>query len=66
MKQFKEFMRGASIDNFKDSSFSRSTKESVPNTLVQEFLDDVFSGKAMEWPNPLGIQDALLRRYLLR
>ncbi|XP_068712690.1 nischarin-like isoform X2 [Montipora foliosa] len=41
----------------------RSTKDSVPNTLVQEFLADVFSGNAMEWPNPLGIQNALLRRF---
>ena len=45
-------------------SHSRSSKESIPSISVQEPLDDVFSGNAVEWPNPLGVEDKLLHRFL--
>lgn len=45
-------------------SRSRSSKESIPSISVQEPLDDVFSGNVVEWPNPLGVQDKLLHRFL--
>ena len=45
-------------------SHSRSSKESIPSISVQEPLDDVFSGNVVEWPNPLGVQDKRLHRFL--
>ena len=45
-------------------SHSRSSKESIPSISVQEPLDDVFSGNVVEWPNPLGVQDKLLHRFV--
>lgn len=45
-------------------SHSRSSKEAIPSISVQEPLDYVFSGNIVEWPNPLGVQDKLLHRFL--
>ena len=47
------------IDSFDDLEW-----ESDKSTSVQEPLDDVFSGNVVEWPNPLGVQDKLLHRFL--